>query len=75
MGWGNVADQFVVDLPTQTVKILEGAQPLPPFEVVTEKIGKTGKVVSRFWTSFWKDWKAGRGRADGWRASNARGEK
>jgi hypothetical protein len=40
------ADQFEVDLDTQTVKIYEGDKELPSFDLVTEKIGKTGKTVS-----------------------------
>lgn len=39
------AAQFEVDLATQKVLIFEGEQELPTFDVVTEKIGKTGKEV------------------------------
>lgn len=39
------AAQFDVSLETQQVKIFKGETELPPFETVTEKIGKTGKTV------------------------------
>jgi len=76
------ADQFIVDLPSQTVKILEGAQPLPTFELVTEKIGKTGKVVScnaifllSLWAGGWVLRTGGEGRKGDGKRSWAEGKK
>lgn len=39
------ADQFDVNLETQLVKIYPGDKELPSFDLITEKIGKTGKTV------------------------------